>query len=83
MGLRSEKVTAKEGDAAVTNDNAARADEGHDKPLSVKQAADMLGINEKTAYEMIKRNELPAIRAGRLRLIPRRAFMRILRGEAA
>jgi excisionase family DNA binding protein len=68
-----------EGDAAVTNDTTARTGEDHDdRPLTVKQAADMLGINEKTAYEMIKRKELPAIKAGRLRLIPRRAFLRIL-----
>jgi excisionase family DNA binding protein len=53
------------------------------KPVSVKEAASLLDRNEKTIYDAIRRKEIPSIRIGRLVLIPRPAFERLLRGEAA
>jgi excisionase family DNA binding protein len=39
--------------------------------LTVKQAAEMLGISEYLARQMVKRKELPTIRLGRLVRVPK------------
>lgn len=39
--------------------------------LTVGQAAEMLGISEYLAWQMVKQSKLPAIRFGRLVRIPR------------
>jgi excisionase family DNA binding protein len=51
-------------------------------PVTAKEAAAVLGCNIKSIYDGIKRGEIPAIRLGRMVLIPRPAFERMLRGEA-
>jgi excisionase family DNA binding protein len=48
-------------------------------PVTVKEAAAVLDRNPKTIYDAIARGEIPAIRLGRLVLIPRPAFERLLR----
>jgi excisionase family DNA binding protein len=52
-------------------------------PVTAKEAAAILGCNIKSVYDGVKRGEIPAIRLGRMVLIPRPAFERMLRGEAA
>jgi excisionase family DNA binding protein len=64
---------------------AADDQPGELTPVTVKEAAGILGRNTKTIYDAIARGEIPAIRIGHLVLIPRPAFERLLRGgsEAA
>lgn len=41
--------------------------------VSVEEAAALLGISRAFAYELVARNELPALRLGRRIVIPRQA----------
>jgi excisionase family DNA binding protein len=41
--------------------------------LSVAATAQTLGISDDTVYELVNRGELPSLRIGRRRVIPRRA----------
>lgn len=49
--------------------------------LTVPEAAERLGISRNAGYEAVKRGELPSIKIGKLILIPRAAFERMLAGE--
>ena len=53
--------------------------------LSVPETAKLLGISRAHAYELVARNELPAIRLGRRLVIPRQAIETLLQhgGSAA
>lgn len=42
--------------------------------LSVAQAAKVLGVSDDLVYELTARGELPSLRLGRRRVIPRRAI---------
>jgi excisionase family DNA binding protein len=53
------------------------------KPLTPKECAEILGVDKKSVYAGIERGEIPAIRLGRLLLVPRPALQRLLRGESA
>lgn len=46
--------------------------------LTVKEAAELLGIGRNTAYEAVKRGEIPSIRIGSRVVVPRAAFERLL-----
>jgi len=47
--------------------------------LTVVETATLLGISRNTAYEMIRLNQLPAIRCGQRRLVvPKAALMNLL-----
>jgi excisionase family DNA binding protein len=50
--------------------------------LTVSEAASLLGLSRNSAYQGIKRNEIPHIRVGKRFLIPRQALERLL-NEAA
>ncbi|MEO7443050.1 MAG: excisionase family DNA-binding protein [Acidimicrobiales bacterium] len=41
--------------------------------LSVAEAAEALGVSDDLVYELTERGELPCLRVGRRKLIPRRA----------
>ena len=41
--------------------------------LTVRQAADALGVSDDLIYELTARGEIPCLRLGRRRVIPRRA----------
>jgi excisionase family DNA binding protein len=56
---------------------ARRPDSGSGT-LSVPEAARLLGIGRNTAYEAIRRGEIPALRIGRRLLVPRAALGRLL-----
>jgi excisionase family DNA binding protein len=46
--------------------------------LSVKEAAALLHINEKTAYAAIARDEIPSVRFGKRVLVPTAALRKML-----
>jgi len=50
--------------------------------LTVGQAAEMLGISEYLARQMVKHGKLPAMRFGRLVRVPRARLMAMVNGEA-
>lgn len=51
--------------------------------LTVDEARERLRISKNAAYAAIDRKEIPSVKIGRRILIPRAAFERLLRGEAA
>ncbi len=42
--------------------------------MSVPEAAKLLGISRNNAYELVKRGELPSIKLGKRKLIPKVAL---------
>jgi excisionase family DNA binding protein len=40
--------------------------------LSIREVANILGVSDDLAYELVARGEIPCLRLGRRRLIPRR-----------
>ena len=46
--------------------------------LTIAEAAEVLGISRAFAYELAARGELPVIRLGRRRLVPRKALLAML-----
>ena len=51
--------------------------------ITVEEAAELLRISRNTAYEAVKRGEIPSVRVGRRILIPRISIMKMLGGEEA
>ena len=51
---------------------------GERQTLTVEEAAEVLGIGRNSAYEAIKRGEIPALRLGRRLVVPRKALDRLL-----
>jgi excisionase family DNA binding protein len=51
------------------------------RTLTVEEAARELGIGRNTAYEAVRRGEIPTIAIGRRLLVPRDALERMLAGE--
>jgi excisionase family DNA binding protein len=49
--------------------------------ISVDAAARLAGISRNSAYEAVRRGELPVIRIGRRLLVPRAALLRRLEGR--
>ena len=54
------------------------AGKGGAKTMSVEEAGRWLGISRNSAYEAVKRNEIPTIKIGRLLLVPIVPFERML-----
>jgi excisionase family DNA binding protein len=46
--------------------------------LTVAEAGELLGISRAFAYELVARGELPVIRLGRRRLVPKRALYELV-----
>ncbi len=46
--------------------------------FTVAEAGELLGISRAFAYELVARGELPVIRLGRRRLIPKRALLELV-----
>jgi excisionase family DNA binding protein len=46
--------------------------------LTVEEAARLLGIGRNSAYEAVRRGEIPAIRIGKRFVVPRAALERML-----
>lgn len=49
--------------------------------LTVAEAGEMLGISRAFAYELVARGELPVIKLGRRRLVPRKALLALIEAE--
>jgi excisionase family DNA binding protein len=49
--------------------------------LTVPEAARVLRIGRNSAYEAIRRQEIPSVRLGRRLLVPKQALLRLLSGE--
>jgi excisionase family DNA binding protein len=50
--------------------------------MTVREVASALGISKTHAYELIAREELPALRLGRRIVVPRRALERLVNGDS-
>jgi excisionase family DNA binding protein len=46
--------------------------------FTVRQAADALGVSDDLVYELTARGDIPCLRLGRRRVIPRRAIEQML-----
>jgi len=53
------------------------------KTLSVEEAARYLGIGRNTAYECVRKGEIPSIRLGRRILVPRNRLEQLLNTEVS
>ena len=61
----------------------AASDRGHGEPrlaFGVQEVADALGISRELVKHMIRTGQLPSVKAGRRRLISRKALERYLAG---
>lgn len=48
--------------------------------ITIPEAAEVLGVERKTAYAAVRRGELPSISLGRRRLVPTAALLELLSG---
>jgi excisionase family DNA binding protein len=53
------------------------------RTYTVAEAAEILGISVNSAYEAVRRGEIPSIRLGHRVVVPRKAFDRFVDGLAA
>lgn len=51
--------------------------------LTVEQAAKILGLGRNSAYEGVRRGEIPVIKVGKRLLVPRAALEKLLQGGQA
>ncbi len=51
------------------------------KVLTVPEAGEQLGLSRNSAYEAARRGDIPTIRIGKLLLVPKAAFDRLLSGD--
>ena len=49
--------------------------------VTVAQAAVMLGISRTSAYERVRRGEIPTVRLGRRLLVPKARLLAMVEGE--
>ena len=56
----------------------ARGDHIERQTLTVEEAARLLGISRSSAYEAVRRGELPTVKIGRRYVVPRVALERLL-----
>jgi excisionase family DNA binding protein len=59
------------------------SDDRNLRPYTVAEYADLARLSPNAVYQMVARNDLPAVRFGRAIRIPREAGNRVLRGDAA
>lgn len=46
--------------------------------MSVEEAGRELGVSRPTAYNLVRKGQIPALRLGRLLRVPRSAFLKML-----
>lgn len=51
--------------------------------LSIPEAAKVLGISRYSAYEAVRRGDIPILKIGKLRRVPRAQLMRMIEGKDA
>ncbi len=66
----------------TTDGTGTRSSDRDRLVLAVAEAAEVLGVSRAFAYELAARGEIPVLRLGRRRLVPRKALLEML-GEGA
>jgi len=66
-----------------TQDKARQTLESLPDVLTIPEVARVLRIGRNTAYEAVRRNEIPAIPIGRRLVVPKQALCQLLSGQAA
>jgi excisionase family DNA binding protein len=84
----SRRLPIEEDHLAAVETNATEAHPALDDlpeklTLTVGEAARLLGISRAFAYELVARDELPAIRLGRRILVPTRRLLRLVTDSAS
>jgi excisionase family DNA binding protein len=51
--------------------------------MSIREAAEALGVGRSTAYALMAQGKLPTVQIGRRRLVPTDSVLAIAKGEAA
>lgn len=70
------------GPGLVPERSCARGSDPEERLVhTVSEAAELLGISRAFAYELVARGELPVIRLGRRRLVPKRALLALVGPE--
>ena len=49
--------------------------------LSIPEAAKVLGISRYSAYEAVRRGDIPILKIGKLRRVPKAQLMRMIEGD--
>jgi excisionase family DNA binding protein len=65
----------------LTNKGASPMAERDRLVLTITEAAEVLGISRAFAYELCARGDLPVIRLGRRRLVPKKALLALVGGD--
>ena len=66
---------------ATTDDTGTRSSNRDRLVLTIAEAAEVLGVSRAFAYELAARGEIPVLRLGRRRLVPRKALLEMLGEE--
>lgn len=61
--------------------DTSRVQEEERLVYTVAEAGELLGISRALAYELVARGELPVIRLGRRRLVPKIALVALVQGH--
>ena len=69
--------------ALIAHDTSAPTPDADRLVLTITEAAEVLGISRAFAYELCARGELPVIRLGRRRLVPKKALLALIGVEEA
>ena len=48
---------------------------------SIQEVAELLGISRSYAYELVRKGEIPVLRLGKKRVVPKEKFTRWVNGE--
>ncbi len=59
----------------LDNSTSQQSSPGTKMTLSVREAAELIGISRPTMYQLIRENQIPSIHAGKKIMIARQAFM--------
>jgi excisionase family DNA binding protein len=68
-------------DMTMRTEQLAGTQERERLVYTVAEAGELLGISRAFAYELVARGELPVIRLGRRRLVPKVALLALVEGE--
>ena len=67
---------------ATTDGTGTRSSNRDRLVLTIAEAAEVLGVSRAFAYELAARDEIPVLRLGRRRLVPRKALLQMVGEEA-
>lgn len=67
----------------ITTQNLVTPKDNERLVYSVTEVGELLGISRAFAYELVARGEIPVIRLGRRRLVPKHALHRLIQAASA